>query len=303
MNRPASAYFHNSNNNNVMNQSPSNPNIPSTQSTSTGNLMQSNPQGMMVGFNQMPSPAQAPHTHISHPNLSGTQNANSPITSHRPPMLPNKMIMQQQQQQQPAGGFMRESQSQHSLRLNQLQQHQMMAPSMPNIAHASGYANNIPASQSMQNMNQVPGNYPMYHPQVQQQMQQQQQAQDQAPQFHPNPQLSPNNQHYPNPNASLLRGQAKMAEMGEMLKRQQRNQMVNGGGQPHFATSMDNIHSSSNPMMSPAQNFHPQSPQKQMPPNTAPKPQVISCHNCTCFSRRTRVGRESHFQYFANKTI
>lgn len=254
MNRPASAYYNS--NNNVMNQSPSNPSIPSTQSTSTGNLMQSNSQGMMAGFNQMPSPAQAPHNHISHPNLSGAPITNSPITANRPPMLPNKMMPQQQ----PGGNFMRESQSQHSLRMSQ--QHQMMAPSMPNIAHASGYANNIPASQSMQNMNQMPGSYPMYHPQ---QAQPPQHFQESPQQFQPNPQLSPNNQHHHQ--ASLLRGQAKMAEMGELLKRQQRNQQLVNGGPTPFANSMDNIHS-------PAQNFHPQSPQKQLPP-TAPKPQVI----------------------------
>lgn len=254
INRPASAYFNNSNNNNVMNQSPSNPNIPSTQSTSTGNLMQSN---QMIGYNQMPSPAQAPHTHISHPNLSGAPNANSPVTN-RPPMLPNKMLPPQQQQQ--GGNFMRESQSQHSLRMSQ--QHQMMAPSMPNIAHASGYANNIPASQSMQNMNQMPGNYPMYHPQQAQMQHQQHQFQESGQQLSPN-----NSQHH---QTSLLRGSAKMAEMGELLKRQQRNQQLVNGGPMHFANSMDNIHSAN--QLS-AQNFHPQSPQKQLPP-TAPKPQV-----------------------------
>lgn len=252
INRPASAYFNNSNNN-VMNQSPSNPNIPSTQSTSTGNLMQSN---QLIGYNQMPSPAQAPpHTHISHPNLTGPPNANSAI-ANRPPMLPNKMLPPQQQQ---GGNFMRESQSQHSLRMSQ--QHQMMAPSMPNIAHASGYANNIPASQSMQNMNQMPGNYPMYHPQQAQMQNPQHQFQEGGQQLSPN-----NSQHH---QTSLLRGSAKMAEMGELLKRQQRNQLVNGGPM-HFANSMDNIHSAN--QLS-AQNFHPQSPQKQLPP-TAPKPQV-----------------------------
>lgn len=249
-----------------MNQSPSNPNIPSTQSTSTGNLMQTNPPGIMGNFNQAPlQNVQAPHSHISHPILGGPQAVNAPIHANRPPMLPNKQIPQQQ----PGGNFMRESQSQHSLRLNQ-QQHQMMAPSMPNIAHASGYANNIPASQSMQNMNQMPGNYPLFHPQQAQQQQQQQQQQFLEPQ------LSPNNQlHH---QASLLRGSAKMAEMGELLKRQQlgqqrTQQLVNGG--PHFANSMDNIHAPTNQVMSPAQNFHPQSPQKQLPPTTAPKPQVI----------------------------
>lgn len=273
MSRPALAYFNNSNNNNVMNQSPSNPNIPNTQPTSTGNLMQPNHSQSMMGYNQIPSPAQAPQ-HISHPNLTGAPNANSPISANRPPTLPNKMMPPQQL----SGNFMRESQSQHSLRMSQ--QHQMMAPSMPNIAHASGFANNIPASQSMQNMNQMPGNYPMYHPQQAQQMQQQQQQQfqDAPQQFQPNPQVSPNNQqqqqqhHQHQHQTSLLRGQAKMVEMGELLKRQKTQQLVNGGPM-HFANSMDNIHSPANQMMTPAQNFHPQSPQKQLPP-TAPKPQV-----------------------------
>lgn len=255
INRPASALFNN-NNGNVMNQSPSNPNIP--HSTSTGNLMQPNPS-MMVGYNQMPPNASTPPTHISHPNLSGNHVTNSPIPTHRPPMPPNKML-----QQQP-GGFMRESQSQHSLRMNQ-QQQQMMAPSMPNIAHAAaGYPNNmIPASQSMQNVNQLPNNHPMYHPQ-----QPPQQFADQ--QFQPpHQQLSPGQQHH----NALIRGQAKIAEMGEFIKRQQRNQqLTNGVGPIHFANSMDNIHIPQNQMPSPAQNFQPQSPQKQLPP-TAPKPQV-----------------------------
>ena len=143
MNRPTSAYFNNSN---VMNPS-STPIIPNTtQSTSTGNLMQTNPP--MMGFNHnntnnmMPSPAQQ---HLSHPNLGGMSNAsssvtNSPITSHRPPMMPNKMTQQQN------AAFIRDA------RMNP--QQQMMAPSMPNIAHTSGYASNIPASQSMQSVNQ-----------------------------------------------------------------------------------------------------------------------------------------------------
>jgi hypothetical protein len=265
INRPASAYFNNNNNSNVMNQSPSNPNIPSAHSTSTGNLMQPSPSGIMAGFNQMPPSAQTPPTHISHPNLSGNHVTNSPLPSHRPPMPPNKQMLQPQQ-----GAFLRESQSQHSLRMNQQQQQQqqMMAPSMPNIAHASGYqGNNIPTSQSMQNVNQIPNNYPMFHPQQppQQFADLQQQPQHQ--------QLSPSQQHH----NALIRGQAKIAEMGEFIKRQQRNQqqqqLTNGIGGPHFANSMDNIHIPQNQLTSPAQNFQPQSPQKQLPP-TAPKPQV-----------------------------
>lgn len=263
INRPASAFFNNNHNNNVMNQSPSNPNIPSAHSTSTGNLMQPSPS-MMVGFNQMPPNAQTPPTHISHPNLSGNHITNSPIPSHRPPMPPNNKQMMPPQQQPVA--FLRESQSQHSLRMNQ-QQQQMMAPSMPNIAHATGYPSNVPSSQSMQNVNQVPNNYPMFHPQ-----QPPQQFADHQQPAHQ--QLSPSQQHH----NALIRGQAKIAEMGEFIKRQQRNQqqqqqLTNGIG-PHFANSMDNIHIPQNQLTSPAQNFQPQSPQKQLPPNTAPKPQV-----------------------------
>lgn len=246
MNRPASAYFNNSNSSNVMNlSSPSTPNIPNSTSTqqqappqgtsSMGNLMQHQAQASMMPYN----------AHISHPNLSGMSNAsssitNSPITAHRPPMIPNK----QQPQQMRMGP----------------QQQQMMAPSMPNIAHASGYASNIPASQSMQNVNV---NFPMY------------QQHDMPPQ-----QISPNQQ------ASLLRGTAKMAEMSEMIKRQQQGQRPSNGP-IQFANSMDNIHIPP-PMLSPgahprssaAQVFHPQSPQKShAPPSTAPKPQVHCTKN------------------------
>lgn len=251
MNRPSSAYFNNSNNSNVMNlSSPSTPNIPNsthniinnnTTNTSNPQLQQ---QAMMPPFN----------AHISHPNLSASSITNSPITSHRPPMIPNK----QQQQQH----LSRDTQSQHSLRMNQ---QQMMAPSMPNIAHASGYASNIPASQSMQNVNSIPGNFQTY-----------QQQHDLPPQ-----QISPNQQHQ----TSLLRGTAKMAEMSEMIKRQQNNPQRSTNGPIHFANSMDNIHippsmlspgASSHSRSSAAQVFHPQSPQKSHapPPSTAPKPQV-----------------------------
>lgn len=50
--------------------------------------------------------------------------------------------------------FVRDTQNQQSLRMNP-----MMAPSMPNIAHSSGYATNITASQSMQNVNMIHPNY------------------------------------------------------------------------------------------------------------------------------------------------
>lgn len=160
---------------------------------------------------------------------------------------------------------MRESQSQHSLRMGN-QQQQMMAPSMPNIAHASsGYATNISASQSMQNVNQISNNnFPMYQQQFQDQFQMQQQQQQ-----------------------NMMRAQQPKAtpEMTEILKR--RTQQMQNGIIP--TNSMDNIALNSHPQQNlhnanqiPSQQINkplnysgqnvPQSPQKQLPP-TAPKPQ------------------------------
>jgi hypothetical protein len=269
VNRPTSAFFYTSNNNHAMNQSVSSSNIPNAQSTSTGNLIQSNHQTMMLGHNQILSSAHP--THISHPNLSGAQNTNMLTNASRSTVLPTKMIMQQHQQ---TSGFLRDNQSQHSLRQNQ-HQNQMLAPSMPNIAHASGYANNIPASQSMQNMNQIPSNYPLYS-QGQQQIIQQMVSEQMPHIIQHNPQLSPNVHHQSN--STLMRGQSKLVEASEQIKRPHRNLLPNGSGQ-NFSGPMDMISSPSNLMMSPAHNLHTQSPQKQMPPNTAPKPQVILYHN------------------------
>lgn len=136
---------------------------------------------------------------------------------------------------------------------------QMMAPSMPNIAHSSGYASNIPASQSMHNVNQAQ-NYPVhYQPQFQgggggPQQQQQQQS-------------------------NQLRGQAKLAEMGELLKRRQQQQQQ--GSQLDIQTAIGpNGQSMSPMMMSPNHQQKtilgqgmPMSPLRQLPP-TAPKPTV-----------------------------
>lgn len=132
--------------------------------------------------------------------------------------------------------------------------HQMMAPSMPNIAHPSGYASNISASQSMQNMN-----YPVhYQPQFQQQQQQ------------------PNQQ---------LRGQAKLAEMGELLKRRQQRdhtaqldiQAGAIGQQPSMSPMMMSpSHGNAAPKSSILGQTMQMSPLRQLPP-TAPKPQVRNC--------------------------
>lgn len=77
---------------------------------------------------------------FSHPNL-----AQSAV---------QQLQQQQQQQMRNNRNFTRESQGQQSLRSAAI--NQMMAPSMPNIAHSSGYASNIQASQSMQNVNAIP---------------------------------------------------------------------------------------------------------------------------------------------------
>lgn len=144
----------------------------------------------------------------------------------------------------------------------------MMAPSMPNIAHSSGYASNMSASQSMQNVNMINGptnsmppngNYHhsygqpppnqmssatshphIYHAQDMQQLQHQHQLQLQQQQ----------NQ------STLLRGQAKLADMNEMLKRRHQRQQ-----EMMPMHSLDGHH---NAQLSPV---------KQLPP-TAPKPQV-----------------------------
>jgi hypothetical protein len=238
LSRPASAYFNNSNTSNL-----SNPTANLNQSLSYNNMMAP----------PMTAQSQQPQTHISHPNLSNMPSSSStnpsllvqmPLTANRPPILPNK------------NNFMRESQSQHSLRMThqqpnsqaqqpQQQQQQMMAPSMPNIAHASGYATNIPASQSMQNVNQINQNYPMY---------QSQQSPSQQP---------------------LIRGQqqqqSKMAEMGARRNNQMSNGMIHTNSMDNIATTQQQQIAT---MMKPfsAGNI-PQSPQKQLPP-TAPKPQV-----------------------------
>lgn len=128
---------------------------------------------------------------------------------------------------------------------------QMLAPSMPNIAHSSGYASNVPASQSMHNVSQTQ-NYPVhYQPQFPQAQQQQQQ------------------QH--------MRAHAKLTEMGELLKRRQQHQQYQGS---QLDIQTGGGQSMSPMMLSPNQSQKsilgqtmPMSPLRQLPP-TAPKPTV-----------------------------
>uniref|UniRef100_A0A182V6Y7 PDZ domain-containing protein n=1 Tax=Anopheles merus TaxID=30066 RepID=A0A182V6Y7_ANOME len=149
-----------------------------------------------------------------------------------------------------------------------LRMNQMMAPSMPNIAHSvaggSGAGGNYPApgvisaSQSMQNVNVIPGgpgspagsyNYhgsangsPMLSPQM----------------YPHDGQQQLGAQHH----SSLLRGQAKLAEMNELIKRRQQQQQ-----QP---VAYNTATSSNKPPQQ--QQQQQQGSNATMPPSTAPKP-------------------------------
>lgn len=135
---------------------------------------------------------------------------------------------------------------------NQSRMNQIMAPSMPNIAHSS-FASNISASQSMQNVNMINPYNPLGHSNL---MQQQQinvatshphiYQQDFQLQSHLMQQQQLNQ-------ATLTRG--KLNDMNEMLKR--RNQRQQEMMPMHSLDGNSQI-----------------SPIKQLPP-TAPKPQNI----------------------------
>ncbi|XP_049285518.1 afadin isoform X1 [Anopheles funestus] len=240
LNRPASAYF-NSNN--------------SGNNTTPSNLLLTTQNTMSY---TMPNQQQ--------PNNSN--NGNLANISQQGNTMNNRLASTMGGKQQPippggagnngnVNGFMRDAQAQQSLRMNQ-----MMAPSMPNIAHSvagSGYPapGIISASQSMQNVNVIPGgpgspagsyNYhgsangsPMLSPQM----------------YPHDGQQQLGAQHH----SSLLRGQAKLAEMNELIKRRQQQQQ-----QPvSYNTATTN--------KPPQQQQQPQQGSNAtMPPTTAPKP-------------------------------
>lgn len=267
LSRPASAYF-NSNNNN------------STQTL---------PSQTSMSYNMMP--------------LNNSTNNSNTVTNNN-----NTNISQQQlqQQQQAGGGGYSQQQQQQQLQQQQqmaanlrgkqnnytgpqaMRMNQMMAPSMPNIAHSSGYATNISASQSMQNVNMIAGGGGGYQVNPQQAgggypQQQQQQLAYQSEQ-----------QQQMRQQAALLRGQAKLAEMGEELKRRhqrQQDSLIQPMTNPMINTnSAENLQGGGGmsplmlsptgggplkPMMMPNQQQQQQyssgGPIKQLPP-TAPKP-------------------------------
>ncbi|XP_053670989.1 afadin [Anopheles nili] len=247
LNRPASAYF-NSNN--------------SSNSSNPNNLLLTTPNTMSYTMpNQQPNNSNN-NGNVTNISQQQQQQGNMNTLNNR---LASTMGGKQQQTLPQGGpgnngnvnGFMRDVQAQQSLRLNQ-----MMAPSMPNIAHsvAGGVypsPGGISASQSMQNVNVIPGgpgspaggyNYhgsangsPMLSPQMYPHDGQQQLT---AQQHH----------------SSLLRGQAKLAEMNELIKRRQQQQQ-----QPV-------AYNTANANKPPQQQQQQQGQNSMMPPTTAPKP-------------------------------
>lgn len=95
------------------------------------------------GSNSTLSAQQMPLHYVMGPNASA--NVGNVMQQHQMHATANNRAM---------NAFVRDAQNQQSLRMNQ-----MMAPSMPNIAHSSGYQSNISSSQSMQNVNMIHPNY------------------------------------------------------------------------------------------------------------------------------------------------
>lgn len=206
-----------------------------------------------------------------------------------PPQAHQTLTMNNRQK----NAFIRDSQSQQSLR----GMTQMMAPSMPNIAHSSGYATNISSSQSMQNVNMIhPNNnglnYHNYMP-AQPGAPNQAHAQAQAQYMYQQDMQQQQLQHN-----SLARGQSKLLEMGEMLKRRQQRQQdmmpmhsLDVSGQPtgplmlsptgsqndhHHPQQQQHLNHGPLPKGQPGLGYmqnSSMSPVKQLPP-TAPKPQI-----------------------------
>ncbi|KAJ6640050.1 Afadin, partial [Pseudolycoriella hygida] len=125
--------------------------------------------------------------------FSSNSTSNFMPSQHQQPTQQNTMpyIISSPQQTQQQANFHRDTQP----RMNQI-----MAPSMPNIAHSS-FASNISASQSMQNVNMINPYNPLGHSNLMQQQINQQQQLNQT---------------------TLMRG--KLNDMNEMLKRRNQRQ-------------------------------------------------------------------------------
>lgn len=220
----------------------------------------------------MPSPMSGHYVLPSSNNIAGNN-----LLSNQSHTMNNRQM----------NAFVRDTQNQQSLRMNP-----MMAPSMPNIAHSSGYSTNITASQSMQNVNMI---HPNYYVQPMQQ---------------PNPNQMMNASFSNGYSAEMpkIQENTQTLDMAELARRRQQRQqeMV-----PMYALDV-NVHNSQNSMpnlssgsmlLSPGanpndlmNNFRTNATltkghssqsginyvQKQLPP-TAPKPQV-SRYSFRCLS-------------------
>lgn len=199
--------------------------------------------------------------------------------NNAPNVMPHQMHSPNNRQM---NAFIRDAQTQQSLRMNQ-----MMAPSMPNIAHsAAAYQGNISSSQSMQNVNMIHPNYYVQQNQNAIAMnypngyalaegQQQPQSQQQQPQQQQTLDLADLNRR---------RAQQRPPEMMPMysLDINVQNSMPNLTGSAllsptinpndhqafRAAAALNKSHASQ-----PGINYIHNSPGKQLPP-TAPKPQM-----------------------------
>nr|XP_029716116.1 afadin isoform X5 [Aedes albopictus] len=271
LNRPASAYF---NSNNTANINPSNLLL----TTQTGSMSYG-----MASSQQQQQQHPPLSGNISHPNLVAAAAG------------PNRLQKLPPQQTMIGNSFVRDSQGQQSLRLNQ-----MMAPSMPNIAHSFQHQQGQQQQQQQQHQPQGPHQHPShYHPggiSASQSMQNVSMIaggaggpgsssgfgyQNGSPMM--SPQLFPNEQ---SQHASLLRGQAKLAEMNELIKRrnqpssqqqQQRIQTVDSSMMPSPSLPQQQQQQQSQQPGFSGASPHPSTPlssHKQLPPTTAPKPQL-----------------------------
>ncbi|XP_037924933.1 afadin isoform X3 [Hermetia illucens] len=216
--------------------------------------------------NTMPSSSSMSYITTTSQSTLNSNNINDNISNNNQPQY---QTMQMNNRMKNNNGFLRDNQSQQSLRMNQ-----MMAPSMPNIANSSGYASNISASQSMQNVNMISNNQPDF--------------------YHHSPYLGNNSNVLPPPEhqrlsanqaISHLRGQAKISEMSEMINRrnqrqeqtltpmdlQAHNQLAGPGAMQHPNLMNSSLARQNMSMSSPQ--MQQMTPIKQLPP-TAPKPHL-----------------------------
>ncbi|XP_037027430.1 afadin isoform X3 [Bradysia coprophila] len=232
LNRPTSAYFSSNNTSNFM---PSSQHQQPTQQNTMPYIISSQQQTQQQKVDSLHQQQQQQQDLDQHQQQQQQQNG---------PIIPGNLSGQtmMMNSRQTKANFHRDNQS----RMNQI-----MAPSMPNIAHSS-FASNISASQSMQNVNMINPYNPLGHSNL---MQQQINVATSHPHIYQQDfQLQSHLLQQQQLNqATLMRG--KLNDMNEMLKR--RNQRQQEMMPMHSLDGSEQI-----------------SPVKQLPP-TAPKPQNL----------------------------